>query len=95
MDEHRIDAVVFPAVADVGAADMDVNEASADLGWRNGVWVAKGGLLPCHSVRSHRPTSHRTTTRPSPRPLDGAVDVPFSDGSDDKKASATPDRSSG
>jgi amidase len=40
-DAHGLDALVFPAVADVGPADMDVNEASADLGWRNGVWVAR------------------------------------------------------
>ncbi|QNE36628.1 amidase [Leifsonia shinshuensis] len=43
-----VDAVVFPAVADVGPADMDVNPASADLGWRNGVWVANGNLVPRH-----------------------------------------------
>ncbi|MBW9120386.1 amidase [Microbacterium trichothecenolyticum] len=43
-----LDAVVFPAVADVGPADMDVNEASADLGWRNGVWVANGNLAIRH-----------------------------------------------
>ncbi|UOQ87964.1 amidase [Agromyces endophyticus] len=48
MDEQGLDAVVFPAVADVGPADMDVNEASADLGWRNGVWVANGNLVPRH-----------------------------------------------
>ncbi|MFI8084979.1 amidase [Kitasatospora sp. NPDC086009] len=48
MDELRLDAVVFPAVADVGPADMDVSEASADLGWRNGVWVANGNLVPRH-----------------------------------------------
>ena len=48
MDEHGLDAVVFPAMADVGAADMDVNEASADLGWRNGTWVANGNLVPRH-----------------------------------------------
>lgn len=48
MDDHGLDAVVFPAVADVGPADMDVNEASADLGWRNGVWVANGNLVPRH-----------------------------------------------
>lgn len=47
---HRrgLDAVIFPAVADVGPADMDVNPASADLGWRNGVWVANGNLVPRH-----------------------------------------------
>ncbi len=48
MDDFGLDAVVFPAVADVGPADMDVNEASADLGWRNGVWVANGNLVPRH-----------------------------------------------
>ena len=48
MDELGLDAVVFPAVADVGPADMDVNPASADLGWRNGVWVANGNLAIRH-----------------------------------------------
>ncbi|WP_438352184.1 amidase [Microbacterium sp. CJ88] len=48
MDALGLDAVVFPAVADVGPADMDVDEASADLGWRNGVWVANGNLVPRH-----------------------------------------------
>jgi amidase len=46
--EQGLDAVVFPAVADVGAADMDVNPASADPGWRNGVWVANGNLSIRH-----------------------------------------------
>ena len=35
-------------MADVGPADMDVNPASADLGWRNGVWVANGNLAIRH-----------------------------------------------
>ncbi len=48
MDGLGLDAVVFPSVADVGPADMDVNEASADLGWRNGVWVANGNLAIRH-----------------------------------------------
>jgi amidase len=48
MDSLGLDAVIFPAVADVGPADMDVNEASADLGWRNGVWVANGNLAIRH-----------------------------------------------
>lgn len=48
MDEHELDAVVFPAVADVGPADMDVNHASADLGWRNGTWIANGNLTVRH-----------------------------------------------
>ncbi|KNY05984.1 amidase [Microbacterium sp. GCS4] len=48
MDALGLDAVVFPAVADVGPADMDVNEASADLGWRNGTWIANGNLTVRH-----------------------------------------------
>jgi len=48
MDENRLDAVVFPAVADVGLADMDVNPASAELGWRNGTWVANGNVVIRH-----------------------------------------------
>ncbi|GLI27670.1 amidase family protein [Agromyces rhizosphaerae] len=48
MDGLGIDAVVFPAVADVGPADADVDEASADLAWRNGTWVANGNLVPRH-----------------------------------------------
>lgn len=44
----QLDAVIFPASADVGAADMDVNQESADHGWRNGVWVANGNLVPRH-----------------------------------------------
>jgi amidase len=43
-----LDAVVFPAVADVAPGEMDVNPASADLGWRNGVWVANGNLAIRH-----------------------------------------------
>ena len=46
--QRRLDAVIFPTVADVGPADMDVNPDSADLGWRNGVWVANGNLVPRH-----------------------------------------------
>ncbi|GAA1953484.1 amidase [Nocardioides panacihumi] len=48
MDGLGLDGVVFPAVADVGPADMDVDPASADLGWRNGVWVANGNLVVRH-----------------------------------------------
>lgn len=48
MGRLELDAVIFPAAADVGPADMDVNKASADLGWRNGVWVANGNLVPRH-----------------------------------------------
>ncbi|MDO6965319.1 amidase [Rhizobium alvei] len=48
MEGRGLDAVIFPAVADVGPADMDVNPASADQGWRNGVWVANGNLAIRH-----------------------------------------------
>ena len=48
MDGLGLDAVAFPAMADVAPADMDVNRASADLGWRNGVWVANGNLAIRH-----------------------------------------------
>jgi amidase len=43
-----LDAVVVPAVADVGRADADVDERSAEAAWRNGVWVANGNLVPRH-----------------------------------------------
>ncbi|EAR25767.1 amidase [marine actinobacterium PHSC20C1] len=48
MLDNNLDAVVFPAVADVGAADMDKNPETAALGWRNGVWVANGNLAIRH-----------------------------------------------
>ncbi|MDP9166056.1 MAG: amidase family protein, partial [Actinomycetota bacterium] len=48
LDGLGLDAVIFPAVADVGPADMDANPTSADLGWRNGVWVANGNLVIRH-----------------------------------------------
>ncbi len=48
MDAKGLDAVVFPAVADVGPADMDVNPESAKVGWRNGTWVANGNVVIRH-----------------------------------------------
>jgi amidase len=48
MDGLGLDAVIFPAVADVGPADADVNQSAADLAWRNGVWVANGNLAIRH-----------------------------------------------
>ncbi|CAN7411506.1 amidase [Microbacterium sp. LjRoot45] len=48
LDAHGLDAVVFPAVADIAPADMDVNPASADVGWRNGTWIANGNLAIRH-----------------------------------------------
>jgi len=48
MDGLALDAVVLPAVADIGPADADVNLASADLAWLNGTWVANGNLAIRH-----------------------------------------------
>ncbi|HLP24005.1 MAG TPA: amidase [Microbacteriaceae bacterium] len=48
MDEHGLDAVLFPTMADVGPADADVNPESAELAWKNGVWVATGNLAIRH-----------------------------------------------
>ncbi|XVX20131.1 amidase [Actinomycetota bacterium] len=48
MDGLGLDAVVFPAVADVAPADADTNPASSDIAWRNGTWVANGNLVPRH-----------------------------------------------
>jgi amidase len=46
--ENGFDAAIFPTLTDVGPADSDVNEVSADLTWRNGVWVATGNLAIRH-----------------------------------------------
>lgn len=48
MDARALDAVVFPAVADIGPADADTNPASFDKAWANGVWVANGNLAIRH-----------------------------------------------
>ncbi len=48
MDDLGLDAVVFPAVADIAPADADVTPASADLAWRNGTWIANGNLAIRH-----------------------------------------------
>ncbi|KAG1648307.1 Hydrolase in pqqF 5'region [Nymphon striatum] len=57
MDTLGLDAVIFPAVADVGPADADTNPASADLAWRNGTWVANGNLAIRHLRHSDRDRS--------------------------------------
>ena len=48
MDVEGLDCLVFPAVADVGPADCDINPVSADLAWRNGTWVANGNQAIRH-----------------------------------------------
>lgn len=40
--ERTLDGVVFPANADVGAADADVDPAAADHAWSNGVLFSHG-----------------------------------------------------
>lgn len=42
------DAVVFPANADVGAANADGDAAAADLAWRNGTHYSHGNLAIRH-----------------------------------------------
>jgi Asp-tRNA(Asn)/Glu-tRNA(Gln) amidotransferase A subunit family amidase len=42
LDSLGLDGVVFPCNGDVGKADSDVNEASADEAWRNGVLFSNG-----------------------------------------------------
>uniref|UniRef100_UPI000835EFE4 amidase n=1 Tax=Pararhodobacter sp. CCB-MM2 TaxID=1786003 RepID=UPI000835EFE4 len=48
MEAEGLDAVIFPALADVAPADADVSPDSADLAWRNGTWVANGNLAIRH-----------------------------------------------
>ncbi|MNJ25829.1 Biuret hydrolase [compost metagenome] len=48
MDRLGLDAVIFPAVADVGPANADVDPQSAEIAWSNGVWVANGNLAIRH-----------------------------------------------
>jgi amidase len=48
MDELKLDAVLFPTMADVGPADAHLNPASADIAWSNGIWVANGNLAIRH-----------------------------------------------
>ena len=45
LDSHGLDGVVFPCNGDVGKADSDVNEASADEAWRNGVLFSNGNCV--------------------------------------------------
>ncbi len=48
MAEQGLDAVVFPTMTDIGPADADTNPVSAEIAWRNGVWVATGNLAIRH-----------------------------------------------
>jgi amidase len=46
--EHDLDAVVFPANADVGAATADVDPDAADHAWSNGVYFSHVNLALRH-----------------------------------------------
>ncbi|MDC7827992.1 MULTISPECIES: amidase [Pseudomonas] len=48
LQAQGLDAVLFPTVADVAPADAEINPASADIAWSNGVWVANGNLAIRH-----------------------------------------------
>lgn len=48
LQAERLDAVVFPTMTDIGSADADTNPVSAEIAWRNGVWVATGNLAIRH-----------------------------------------------
>lgn len=48
LQTNGFDAVVFPAAADVGPADADVDASAAAIAWNNGVWVSNGNLVPRH-----------------------------------------------
>jgi amidase len=48
LDHNGLDAVVFPACADVAPFDADRNPASNEIAWRNGTWVANGNQAIRH-----------------------------------------------
>ncbi|MCB1746441.1 MAG: amidase [Gammaproteobacteria bacterium] len=48
MNDLGLDALVFPAVADIAPADVDTNPHSNDIAWRNGTWVANGNQVIRH-----------------------------------------------
>jgi amidase len=48
LDANRLDAIAFPACADVGPFDSDYNPISNEIAWRNGVWVSNGNQVFRH-----------------------------------------------
>lgn len=44
----KVDAAVMPTLMDVAPSDADKNPRSAEIAWRNGVWVATGNLAFRH-----------------------------------------------
>ncbi|MFL4472604.1 amidase [Paeniglutamicibacter sp. MACA_103] len=45
---HNLDGVIFPANADVGAADADTDPESADKAWENGIFFSNGNYAMRH-----------------------------------------------
>jgi amidase len=43
-----VDAVIMPTLVDIAPSDADKNAKSAEIAWRNGVWVATGNLALRH-----------------------------------------------
>ncbi|KAL4871244.1 hypothetical protein BDV12DRAFT_206805 [Aspergillus spectabilis] len=48
MDQEGLDAIVFPATADIGRADADVNHGSSQFAWKNGVKYSNGNQAIRH-----------------------------------------------
>jgi amidase len=48
LEQENLNGLVFPANADVAAADSDTNAASAESAWKNGVLYSNGNLLIRH-----------------------------------------------
>ncbi|KAL5042814.1 hypothetical protein BDW71DRAFT_210825 [Aspergillus fruticulosus] len=48
MDKKGLDAIIFPANADVGRADADVNPESSQFAWENGVKYSNGNQAIRH-----------------------------------------------
>lgn len=46
--ERGLDAIVFPANADVAAQNADIDEAAADRAWANGVFFSNGNYVLRH-----------------------------------------------
>ncbi|KAL4909766.1 hypothetical protein BDW74DRAFT_186245 [Aspergillus multicolor] len=48
MDKESLDAIVFPANADIGRADADVDPSSSQFAWENGVKYSNGNQAIRH-----------------------------------------------
>lgn len=48
LERHGCNCFVFPCQGDVGAADADVDDASAEYAWKNGVWYSNGNRALRH-----------------------------------------------